>query len=325
MNITQIYTKRRRFKQKYAQQIINEWEDIISNELNIPVVSYPISYRVINKLQIHPSFIEPSKKTFRFVINGRDYDCLMNNECIVPCVIDFFEKENQLQEFYSKHTKNKITLLSSPFDYEYLKKNNCPLNVGLFAFSLPDKYAFSKKPLKKKYDIVLTGRQDPLLYSFFKEYIKQHPNVTYVKRGQEIENDVNKTKKYYINGKECLGTLESREEFINLQSQGRVTLYGTQGYDCSTKGFYHMTPHFLEIIACGCHVLAHYPTGEDGVDAKYYEFDKFSPSIETYEEFEMAMDKALNSDIDAEMYSSYLKKHYTSTRVNNLKKILQNL
>ena len=126
---------------------------------------------------------------------------------------------------------------------------------------------------EKKYDIVLTGRQDPLLYSFFKEYVKQHPNVTYVKRGQDLENDTLKTQEYYLNCKERIGTVESREDFMKLQAMGRATLYGVQGYhEGETKGFYHMTPHFLEIIACGCHVLCHYPMGKEGVDARYYEY-----------------------------------------------------
>ena len=86
-----------------------------------------------------------------------------------------------------------------------------------------------------------------------------------------------------------------------------------------------MTPHFLEIIACGCHILAHYPTGTDGVDAKYYEFDKFSPSIETYEQFEFAMDNALSTEVDYQMYSSYLKKHCTSSRVKDLKDLLSRI
>lgn len=326
MKLTQIYTRRSKYKQNYAQPIIYEWEDVLSSELNIPVVKYPSFYRLIDKLRIHSAFIGPSKYTFRFVINGRDYDEPMNNEHVVPCIIDFFEKRNQLQEFYSKHSRNKIILLSSPFDYEYLKKNNCPINIGLLAYSLSDKYVFTEKRIEKKYDIVLTGRQDPLLYAFFKEYIKRHPDVSYVKRGEGLENDTNKTKDYYLNGKECLGPVESREAFMNLQAQGRATLYGVQGYlDGFTKGFYHMTPHFLEIIACGCHVLCRYPTGVDGADAKFYEFDKFSSSIETYEEFELAMDKALTTEIDIKMYSSYLKKHYTSSRAAELRELLRNL
>ena len=326
MNVKQILTRRYGIGQNYAQPIIYEWEDEISRELDIPVVPHPSFYRVTNRLNIHSSLIGPCKDSFRFVINGRDYDEPMNSKHIIPCIIDFFEKGNQLREFYRKHNRNKIVLVSSPFDYYYLKEKECPLNIGLFAYSLSERYAIANNTVQKKYDIVLTGRQDPLLYSFFKEYVRKHPSVTYVKRGNDINNDSTKAKDYYLNGRDCLGSVNTREEFIKLQAQGKATLYGVQGYvDGFSKGFYHMTPHFLEIIACGCHVLAHYPTGADGIDAQYYEFDKFSPSIETYEEFETAMDNALNSDVDMTLYSAYLKKHYTSTRVKELKQLLINL
>ena len=327
MELKQIFTRRSIKGQNYAQPIIYEWEDVIAEKMSIPVKSYSSLYRIIDKLGIHSSLFGPSKDTFRFVINGRNYDEPMNNKHIVPCIIDFFEKGEQLNEFYKKHSNNKLVLLSSPFDYQYLKDNECPLNIGLFAYSLSDKYVITDKVKEKKYDIVLTGRQDPLLYSFFKKYVKKHPSVTYVKRGKDLENDSKKAQKYYVNGEECIGAIETREEFMQLQAQGRATLYGVQGYinDERTKGFYHMTPHFLEIIACGCHVLAHYPTGPEGIDPKYYEFDKFSPSIESYDAFEMAMDHALSTDVDLNMYASYMKKHYTSARVMELQKLLVNL
>lgn len=315
---------RRSHSGNYAQPIIYEWEDVISKELNIPVLGNNLIYRGLNRLNIHSSIFGPSRNIFRFVTNGKDYDEPMNSNHVIPCIIDFFEKDGQLKEFYKKHSKNKIVLLSSPFDYQYLKNNNCPLNIGLFAYSLSDKWKINKT--KKIFDIVLTGRQDPLLYSFFMEYVKKHPDVTYVKRGKDLVNDINKTKEYYLNGKTCLGAVNTREEFMQLQAQGKITLYGVQGYfEGFTRGFYHMTPHFLEIIACGCHVLAHYPTGEDGIDARYYEFDKFSPSIETYEAFESALDKALSSEVDYNIYSTYLEKHYTSTRVKELQKLLKGL
>lgn len=327
MNIKQIITRRNRNGQNYSQPIIYEWEDDLSRELNVPIVMRPFVYKVTNYFDIHTSLITPYADTFRFIINGRDYDEPINSKHIIPCIIDFHEKESQLQKFYNKHSRNKIVLFSSPFDYYYLKNKKCPIRIGLFPYSLSDRYAISKNNIKKKYDIVLTGRQDPLLYSFFVEYVKKHPEVTYVKRGKELENDTKKTKGYYMNCRDYIGEIETREEFMKIQAQGRVTLYGVQGYiqNVPTTGFFHMTPHFLEIIACGCHVIAHYPSGENGIDAKFYEFEKFSPSVETYEEFEMAMDKALKSEVDFDFYSSYLQKHYTSTRVKELRELLINL
>ena len=165
------------------------------------VVDRPNFYRYVNRLRLHTPLTGPYKDTFRFVVNGKDYDEPMSSKHIIPCIIDFFEREDDLKEFYKKHSRNKIVLLSSPFDYQYLKENNCPLNIGLFAYSLSDRYAIDKDNMvEKKYDIVLTGRQDPLLYSYFKQYVKAHPNVTYVKRGRELENDDKKHKSYYLTG-----------------------------------------------------------------------------------------------------------------------------
>lgn len=325
MNITQLLTRRYNHFQNTAQPIIYEWEDVISKELNVPIVDFPIAYRYTNYLGLNTTLFGPHKNTFRFVTNACNNDQPTNSKYIVPCIIDFYEREDHLAEFYRKHSKNKIVLLSSPFDYQYLKDRNCPLNINLFPYSLSDKYAITGKSNNKKYDIVLTGRQDPLLYSFFIEYIKKYPSVTYVKRGNDLNNDSSKTKDYYVNCKECIGSINSRDDFMKLQSQGRVTLYGVQGYDERTAGFFHMTPHFLEIIACQCHVIAHYPTDRNGIDAQYYEFGKFSPSIATFEEFEFAMNKALHTDIDIEMYSSYLRQHYTSRRVKQLQELLKNL
>lgn len=326
MELQQIITRRNDAGQNYAQPIIHEWEDEIARGLDIPVVAFPPLYRVTNRLHLHTPFIGPRKDTFRFVTNGRDGDEPMNSRHIVPCIIDFFEHDADLPAFYKKHDRNRLVLLSSPFDYQYLKDRKCPLELGLFAYSLSDKYAGLAEGVEKKYDIVLTGRQDPLLYSFFEMYVRKHPDVTYVKRGKELGNDASKTAAYYVNGRDCLGTIATRAEFMRLQSQGRVTLYGVQGYqDGPTKGFYHMTPHFLEIIACGCHVIARYPSGDGGVDPQFYEFEKFSPSVETYEAFEAAMDRALRTEIDARAYATYLQKHCTSSRVRDLKTLLSQL
>lgn len=323
MIIKQLFSNRNAKGQNYAQPIIYEWEDVIIDKMNLSIVERNVFQKIANRLGVETSLVCPRNNTFRFVINGRHSDAPMNSEHIVPCIIDFFEEKEQLTNFYAKHSNNPLVLLSSPFDYEYLKKNNCPLNIGLFAYSLAD--GINNIYEEKKYDIVLTGRQDPLLYSFFKEYVLKHPDVSYVKRGHSLENDDNKNKSYYLNGKEVLSDLTTREDFMRLQAQGKVTLYGVQGYDDRTKGFFHMTPHFLEIIASGSHVLLHYPTDEMGVDANYYEFQKFSPSIETYEEFENAMDKALNTEVDKKMYTEYLRKHYTSARVIELKKLLERI
>lgn len=322
MNLQQIVSHRYTKGQNHAQAIIYEWENVISKELNIPITSRSLFQRAANHFGIPLNLVSTFRNSLYFMTNAEYNDVTFNKKNIVPFIIDFFLKDNQLQHFYSMHSRNKVVLLSSPFDYEYLSEKNCPIPISLMAYSLSDKYAIEGKMFDKKYDIVLTGRQDPLLYSFFKEYINKHPNVSYVKRGKEC--DGGKDSRYYLNGKELIGEIPTREQYMALLSQAKVSLYGTQGYikNDFTTGFYHVTPRFLEIVACGCHVLAHYP---DCPDSRYYQLSDFSPSIESYDAFEHYMDKALNSPIDISNYSTYLKQHYTSMRVQQLVDLLKGL
>ena len=93
-------------------------------------------------------------------------------------------------------------------------------------------------------------------------------------------------------------------------------LYGTrEGH----KNFNHVTPRFLEMIAAGCHVLCRYMPN---ADTEYFELSRFCPSIESYEQFEKLMNKALKESIPIDQYKQYLKKHYTSVRAQQLKDIL---
>ena len=96
-------------------------------------------------------------------------------------------------------------------------------------------------------------------------------------------------------------------------------LYGARD---GHKNFNHVTPRFLELLAAGCHVLCRYIPNADTV---HFELDKFSPSIETYVQFEKRMDEALKTPIDKEKYKNYLKKHYTSVRAKQLEEILAKL
>jgi hypothetical protein len=48
-------------------------------------------------------------------------------------------------------------------------------------------------------------------------------------------------------------------------------------------------------------------------------------SIDTYDQFEEAMDNGRNNSVNMEKYSDYLSNHYTSKRVEQLKNYLKEL
>lgn len=73
--------------------------------------------------------------------------------------------------------------------------------------------------------------------------------------------------------------------------KGKMGLYSTPGIDgdeSRTKGYHQVTPRFLELVATGCHIIARYSMNSD---TEYYDLKSFSENIETYEQFEMAVQK----------------------------------
>jgi hypothetical protein len=130
---------------------------------------------------------------------------------------------------------------------------------------------------------------------------------------------------YYTSDGVELGTINTRSQYISLMKKAKCGLYSTPGIDggeIRTKGFNQVTPRFLELISCGCHLLARY---EVNSDTNFYQLNKFSPSINSYDEFETQLNEKLNCPVDFKFYKTYLSQHYTSCRVELLQGILKNM
>lgn len=308
--------------------IIYEWEDVFSSALGIPLAdSAPIKYskfmgKVYRRL---PFLLRPratSRLSFQFELVLDLYCRPYNRRNIVPCIVDFFLKK-RLRDFINNYRRNPAVLVSSLEAYEFIQKTGLAKHVNTrhLALSLPDAYRLHPSAVfEKKYDLALCGRQNPVLRGFMEQYLQTHPDFHYV-----YWKDENGKRVHYTSTGECLGTLDTREQYINLVRQSRVGLYNTPGIDggeARTLGLSQVTPRFLELLACGCHVIARY---KENPDTEYYELNRFSPSVASYGQFEEAMDNALATEPDLAMYASYLENHYTSRRAQELKSILEKL
>ena len=322
MKIFQILTNRSLNNGK-DYGIVNEWEDIFSELLNAPLYYDNWKRRDKTIFWKYPwlaSFFQTNEPTFTYVMLPIASPHGNNKKNIIPCMIDFFCREtNELQEFYRRYAKNPLVLISSREAYDYLVSVNCPLNIKHLALSISDKYRVtSNTKFTKEYDVVMLGRQNKVLMEFLEQYKEKHPDLTYVygiKNGHKFS--------YRDSKGNDIGSLDSREEYMAMMRKSRVGLYATPGMDGGrehTNGFNQVTPRFLEYIVNGCHVLARYPKNSD---TDYYELDKMSTRIDTYEQFEEAMNKLRNKEVDVPFYSSYLEKHYTSVRVETLLKYLE--
>ena len=234
-------------------------------------------------------------------------------------------KDEDLGLFEKQYSRHKIVFVTSKEVYDRLHSLNCKLNIQHLPLSLSDKYKISKDTrYEKEFDLVLMGRQNPVLLGFLEQYIKKHPDFYYVYR---VENERSFEKKfiYKTNRGEVIGDIVDREQYFDLMRKARIGLYSTPGTDDTsgrTNGFSQVTPRLFEYLSCGCHVIARYINNSD---TQFYGLDKYWPSITTYDDFERAMDLARSTEPDMRLYSDFLSKHYTSVRAKQLKILLESI
>ena len=324
MKIKQILTNRNLSNGK-DYGIVNEWEDVFSQFLNIPLYYDDWKRRdktIFWKFPWLAAYFQTSIPTFAYVMLPNASPHGNNRKNIIPCMIDFYCREKEeLQQFYKRYDKCPLVLISSKEAYNFLVSIKCPLNIRHLPLSISDKYRINDKTtFNKKYDVVMLGRQNEVLQTFLNEYSERHKDVTYVYGKKEGRGF-----RYFDQTGVDLGCMSTREDYMNLMRQSRIGLYATPAMDggrTDTNGFNQVTPRFLEYIANGCHVIARYPNNPD---TDFYELNKMTTRIETYDQFEKAMDKLRHEDVDVSCYSQYLKKHYTSNRVQMLLSYLEQI
>ena len=246
-----------------------------------------------------------------------------NRPNIIPWLIDFYIRDpKDLEVFYKRFCHHPLILVSSKEVYDFLIGQHCPLPIAHCALSLADKYRIDENShFDKTFDVLLLGRQNPVLLTFLRQYEREHQlSVVTCK----VENG---HYNYYDQSGKFVGNADSRDGCISLLRQSRIGLYSTQGLDGDKRsgysnGFSQVTPRFLEYLATGNHVIARYV---DNADTRFYGLDTICPHTDSYESFVLQMDRALHSEPDMGMYSSYLNGHYTSNRIELIKSLIQSI
>lgn len=299
----------RKYEHRSWFDLVREWEDDFKQKLEAEFIFEPFLFK--NRYwQLLPFFFTSIVKHADFPslymeMKANVFHLWKGNPKIVPWIIDWYVNPRWLLLYKMMYKRHRIVLISSAEVFQYLKRTSPELKISHLALSLSDKYKIDKNTVyEKKYDVVLLGRQNPVLNFFLEQYQQTHRDIIiYIPE----KNEVN-----------------TRDGYMKMIRMSKIGLYATPGIDggkVRTHGFSQVTPRFLEFIAGGCHIIARYEKNED---TDYYELEKFSSNIDSYENFERVMDKARTEPVDMESYAKYLSKHYTSERVKQLKKIIEN-
>lgn len=332
MKIKGILSERKHWDWRSAQ-IVTEWEDIISDKLNLPIYNVKRIYDSIlwriNKFKLVRLFLfidslRPVRNYYLyFNMSAKTEVQITSVKNIIPVIIDFWLTVSELENFYKVHSNCKLMLISSKEVFEFLQNNNCPFPIAHFPVSLPDKYISPDiSKYKKTIDFLFAGRKDPVFWDYIKKYEKENPVIEYVY--QELYGRI----PYYVSNKK--GKLEgdyfSREAYSNLLRSAKITFYSTPGTDPSkvgSSGYNQVTPRFLELLSSGCLVMGRYT---DNPDVEFYQLPELCFRISSYQDFERYARLFLDNDFVKEhlsRYPSYLTKHSTSSRIDLLEKILK--
>lgn len=345
LNIKNIISDRK-FESWVSYQLIYEWEDQLSQTLQIPIIDNPdrVETTFINRLKYNISkrVSYPLIKLARFIFSKKKKDSSVSlyfnlivsapielkksrlNK-IIPVIVDAFIDEKFLPEFNSKYADCPLVLISSIEAYNYLKSVNCPLNIHYWGLSLPDKYKMSKEHIyHKKYDILLAGRQNICLEEYLQKYLQKNNDVDL----NIVRSDIQNGQLIFTSSKDgVLGSFNSRDEYMQLLRKARIVFYATPGQDGGekrTKGYNPVTPKYLESLSAQCKVILRYP---DTVETQLYGLAQICPSIDSYESFENQINKYISekNEFDIETYTDILNKSYTTVRAEELALIIERI
>lgn len=323
MQLKNIITERK-YQFHFAMQIVYEWEEVISRQLGLEFIYESYWGGLLNKLlkKLH----YPASPRFLFKENSLKVELVAkcesdvyNHPKIVPWIIDFYLTEKDLSSFETAHKNNPFLLVSSKEADDFLTQHNFPIKHYHLPLSIPDKYKpGSCADVPKDIDLVLMGRPNPVLEQWLHTYAAKYPDFSYILR----KNHDGKLA-YFDNRGSHMEFPDSREEYFRLLRRAKISFYSTPGIDGGeifTHGFNQVTPRLLEILVCGCHVIARW---KDTPDSDYYKLSTLCKNVQTYSDFERLINLYRNEPVEFRNYQAYLEEHYTSVVAAKLEQILK--
>lgn len=325
-----IRTERKIHKEVFYD-IVYEWEDAFCKELDSKLFYAPdfrfgkhdINQSLIVRTGLNLENILLRRKTaFAFEMFGQYNRSQIHSSHSAICIIDFYPTKDLLHSFYTTYKKVPYLFISNREVYEFLIANNPERAIYHMPLSLPDKYRISKNThYDKKYDLILVGRQNKQLMEWLKIFCKTH-RLSYVYR--KYINHEKKEFLYYTNNDTFVSNVVTRDDYFELLRKCKIAFYSTPGIKGDPKhkvsnGFSQVTPRYLELLSCGCHLMGTYT---DNPDTRYYELDSFVNKVNSYQQFENIIKQLLHKEVDMEKYSNYLENHYTSVRARQFLEFL---
>ena len=308
-----------------SHQLVWEWEQKKKKILKVRIIDYSflrrMEYKVFRWLHLVPLFqkmLPSSNLSLKYVVNAELKPFCEINRNTIPAIVDFWLEEDDLPEFWSLYKNCPLVLVSNREVYDFLSKHPHPVPVEHWPLSYPDRYELKENDFEKEYEFCIIGRANPFFLRMLDRYSKSHPDFRYILNNDDISH-----RKYVTNDGICISDDNSRESYFNMIKKTKISCYTTPGLDEAkkeTSRYNQVTPRVMELLCNGCQVIGHYPMT---ADVCWYKLYDVVPNVDTYEEFEVQLDRMREESFDFEKVKAFMSNHYTSTRAKMLKDILE--
>lgn len=325
-NIIKGIVTNRRYCTAPSFNLVHEWEDYIANGLSINLlyeerwhyIFFWWRLETLHLVNVFKFLLPRLRPSLRFVMTGSIDNVAFINKNIIPIIIDFWLPDDDIPLFLKLYAQCPLMLVTSREVFEKLKGFHPQLPIEHWPLSLPDKVGFYQKDnYSKEYEFVIFGRPNPFFIRFLDEYVDKHPDFTYICNNGDINN-----RQYIDNNGNVIAKDTGRDSYLEMIRKTRITCYTTPGLDESkedTNVYNQVTPRLFEMLCGGLHVIGHYP---DNADTRWYDLPSIIPNVDSYTQFEKVLDDMRKNPVDTEAIKRFMKKHYTSARVEMLREIL---
>jgi len=310
----------RRYHHAMAFEVVKEWEDVFCKKLNTGIICLHMNFfiKAWNRLILYYIPFTASKRRWRigFVWSaGSDRMFRMRN--VIPIYIDFHPR---IMDKLAHDTRKLPCYFVPSMEFagmlnEKSGKNNC----FFLPQSVPDKY-IPKVNVEKTIDVIQIGRKNKVLHEYMLRYCEKNPGVNYV-----YMSDVEKFQ--YIsttNGR--MGSIDTREEFIDTLRRARISLVSSPGRDNSSRRYDEsvdfFTARFYESVAARCFLVGRYTENRE---CEYLGIKDVCYNANSYEEFEKAIAEYLVKDIGdvEETYMQFLNNNSTSKQFERVMQVMR--
>lgn len=300
--------------------VVYEWEDIISEVLGFEIRKD--ANIVIRKIRYYGW--RQYKWFSKFSYNDRDWSLIwvMNSKYLgeytyrgaIPIFLD--TPLYTLNEVY-KATRNLPCFWVTCYDFYLRLINMGAKNAYYMPLSISDQH-ISKDLPRKTIDVLQFGRKNKYLHDWMLQYCEEHPETEYV-----YQTD-NGTLSYVSTTRGDLGKFDSRDNYIGMLKNSKVSLVSSPGYDHTRDfgGIDFITPRFYESIACYCYLIGRYTENQE---TNLLNLKTLCPNIIDYQNFNETLTNILNRKnfVFYDCYQKFFAQNCTSQRAEEIMHVLK--